>query len=40
VNGDIKLLSELGLLELKRSKTNKEKLEPVVGYDKIRLRWI
>ena len=35
VNDDIKLLSELGLLELKRSKTNKEKLEPVVGYDKI-----
>jgi len=35
VNDDIKLLSKLGLLELKRSKTDKERLEPVVGYDKI-----
>ncbi len=35
VNDDIKLLSELGLLELKKIKTDKERLEPVIEYDKI-----
>ena len=35
VNDDIKLLSELGLLELKKIKTDKERLEPVIEYDRI-----
>ncbi len=35
VNEDIKLLSELGLVELKKSKTDKERVEPVIKYDKI-----
>lgn len=35
VNEDVKLLSELGLLELKKSKTDKERIEPVVEYDRI-----
>lgn len=35
VNEDVKLLSELGLLELKKSKTDKERIEPVIEYDRI-----
>jgi len=34
-NEDARLLSELGLLELRRNKTDKERLEPVIEYDKI-----
>ena len=35
VHEDIRLLSDLGLLELKKSKTDKERLEPVIEYDRI-----
>ncbi|WP_025209111.1 HVO_A0114 family putative DNA-binding protein [Hippea sp. KM1] len=35
VNEDVKLLSELGLLELKKSKTDKERTKPVIEYDRI-----
>jgi len=35
VDADVKLLSDLGLLELKKSDTDKERLEPVVEHDKI-----
>ena len=35
VNEDVKILSELGLLELEKSKTDKERIKPIIEYDRI-----